>query len=176
MIGPSYHLFHLSNYHMFIKGINWLLSAIPSSNNQREIMHVIQRFDGWLIRIAIHSDCKTWLQFGQTEGSITKENIAYALMGSYEHLWGTCDLIDYNFDSRNTKYSFRPTHVWYEVVIGRNVTYIVCSFPLTIIWVLNTCRLYDADDSLFLNRVCGNIKYDIRRECKCGFLVMYCFR
>ena len=28
MIGPSYHLFHLSNYHMFIKGINWLLSAI----------------------------------------------------------------------------------------------------------------------------------------------------
>ena len=27
MIGPSYHLFHLSNYHMFIKGINWPLSA-----------------------------------------------------------------------------------------------------------------------------------------------------
>ena len=28
MIGPSNHLFHLSNYRMFIKGINWLLSAI----------------------------------------------------------------------------------------------------------------------------------------------------
>ena len=26
-------------------------------------------------------------------------------------------------------------HVLYEVVIGRNVTYIVCSFPLTIIQV-----------------------------------------
>ena len=90
-------------------------------------------------------------------------------MGTYEHLWGICDLRDYNFDSRNTKYSFRPTHVWYEVVIGRNVTYIVCSFPLTIIRVYNIYKLYDADDFLFLNQVCGNIKYDIRRECKCGF-------
>ena len=74
-----------------------------------------------------------WLQFERTEGSITKEkNIAYALMGTYEHLGDICDLRDYNFDSPNTKYSFRPTHVWYEVVIGGNVTYIVCSFPLTI--------------------------------------------
>ena len=40
-----------------------------------------------------------WLQFGQTEGSMTKENIAYALMGTYEHLWGICDLRDYNFDT-----------------------------------------------------------------------------
>ena len=52
-------------------------------------------------------------------------------MGTYEHLWGICDLRDYYFDSRNTKYSFRPTHVWYEAVIGRNVTYSVHSvfFP-----------------------------------------------
>ena len=78
---------------------------------------------------------KRWLQFGRTEGSITKENIAYALMGTDEHLRGICDLRDYNFDSRNTKYSFRPTHVWHEMVIGRNVTYIVVSFPLTIIRV-----------------------------------------
>ena len=86
--------------------------SIPSNNGQREAMHVIQRFGGWHIRIANHSNCKTWLQFGRTQGSITKENIAAALMG--------------------TKYSFGPTHVWYEVAIGRNVTYIVCSFPLTI--------------------------------------------
>ena len=67
------------------------------------------------------------------EGPITKENIAYALMGTYEHLWGICDLRDYSFDSRNTNYSFRPTRVWYEIVIGRNVTYIVFSFLLTIV-------------------------------------------
>ena len=79
-------------------------------------MHVIQRFGGRHIRIAKHSNCKTWLQFGRTEGSITKQNIAYALMGTYEHLWGICDLRDYSFDSRNTKYYFRPTHVLYEVV------------------------------------------------------------
>ena len=36
-------------------------------------------------------------------------------------------------DSQNTKYSFRLTHVWYEVVLGRNVTFIMSSFPLTII-------------------------------------------
>ena len=36
------------------------------------------------ICIAKHSNCKTWLQFGRTEGSITKQNIAYALMGTYE--------------------------------------------------------------------------------------------
>ena len=70
------------------------------------------------IRIAKHSDCETRLQFGRTEGSVTKENIAYTLMGTYEHLWGICDLRDYNFDSRNTKYSFRQTHIWYEIVIG----------------------------------------------------------
>ena len=94
-------------------------------------MHVIQRFDGCHIRIAKHSDCKTWLQYGRTEGSITKENIAYTLMGTYKHSWGIGDLRDYNSDSRNSKYSFRSTHVWYEMVIGRNVTYIhvVCSFP-----------------------------------------------
>ena len=62
-------------------------------------------------RIVKHSNCKTWLQFGQTEGSITKQNIDYTLMGTYEHLWGICDLRDYNFDSQNTKYSFRPTRV-----------------------------------------------------------------
>ena len=56
-------------------------------------------------------------------------------MGTCEHLWGICDLQDYNFDSPNPNYSFRPTHVWYEVVIGKNLTYIVCSFPLTIIEV-----------------------------------------
>ena len=78
--------------------------SITSNNGQREPMHVIQRFSGWHIRIAKHSNCKTWLQFGRTEGSITKENIAYALMGTYEHLWGICDLRDYNFDSRNTKF------------------------------------------------------------------------
>ena len=39
-------------------------------------------------------------------------HIAYALMGTYEHLWGICDLQDYNFDSRNTKYSFRPRHMY----------------------------------------------------------------
>ena len=73
-------------------------SSIPSNNGQREIIHVIQRFDGrHTIHIAKHSDSKTWLQFGRTEGSITKENIAYALMGTYEHLWGICDLRDYNF-------------------------------------------------------------------------------
>ena len=49
----------------------------------------------------------------------------YLLMGTYEYLWGICDLQDYNFDSPNTKYSFRPTNAWYEVVISRNVTYIV---------------------------------------------------
>ena len=59
------------------------------------------------------SDCKTWLHFSQTEGFITKENIAYTLMGNYEHLWGICDLRDYNFDSRNTKYSFRQIHSTY---------------------------------------------------------------
>ena len=36
-------------------------------------------------------------------------------------LWGICDLRDYNFTSRNTKYSFRPTHVWYEAVISHSV-------------------------------------------------------
>ena len=107
--------------------------SIPSNHGQREIMNVIQRFDGCLIRIAKHVDWKTWLHFGRTEGCITKENIAYALMATYEHLSGICDLRDYNCNSRNTKYSFRPTQVWYEVVIGRNVTYIVSSFPLTII-------------------------------------------
>ena len=35
------------------------------------------------IHIAKHSDCKKWLHFGRTEGSITNENIAYALMGTY---------------------------------------------------------------------------------------------
>ena len=99
---------HVLSYWYFKK------HSIPSSNGQREIMHVIQGFDERHIRIAKHSDCKTWLQFGRTEGSITKENIAYALMGTYEHLWGIRDLCDYNFDSQNTKYSFRPTHVWYE--------------------------------------------------------------
>ena len=31
MNGPSYHLVHLGNYHMFIKGISWLLSTISLS-------------------------------------------------------------------------------------------------------------------------------------------------
>ena len=100
----------------------------------------------------------------KTEGSITKENITYASIGTYERLW---DLRDYNFDSGNTKYFFRPTHVWYEVVIGRNVTYILYSFPLTINYMsIPTNYMMQI---LFLNQVCGNIKYDIRRECKCGF-------
>ena len=47
MIGPSYHLFHLSNYYMFIKGINWLLSAINSTpirnvNYNKKHMHTGQ--------------------------------------------------------------------------------------------------------------------------------------
>ena len=33
----------------------------------------------------------------------------------------------------------------------------------------NTYKLYEAADSLLLNQVGGNIKYDIRRECKCVF-------
>ena len=109
--------------------------AIPSNNGQREIIHVIHHFDGWHIHVAKHSDCKMWLEFGRMENSMTNKNIAYALLGTYKHLWGICDLRDYNFDSWNTKYSFRPTHVWYKMVIGRKVTYKVCSFPLTIIWV-----------------------------------------
>ena len=68
------------------------------------------------IPVFVLRNIRTWLQFGRTDGSITKQNIAYALMGTYEHLWDICDLRDYNFDSRNTKYSFRPTHVLYEVV------------------------------------------------------------
>ena len=64
-------------------------------------------------------ELKNVAKFGRMEGSITKENIAYALMGTYEHLWGNCDIRDYTFDSRKTKYSFRPTHVWHEVVIAR---------------------------------------------------------
>ena len=39
------------------------------------------------ICIVKHSNCKTWQQFGRTEGSITKD----ALIGTYEHLWGICD-------------------------------------------------------------------------------------
>ena len=65
--------------------------SIPSNNGQREAMPVIQRFGGCHIRIVKHANWKTWLQFGQMEGSITKENISYALMGTYEHLWGICD-------------------------------------------------------------------------------------
>ena len=41
-------------------------------------------------------------------------------------------------------------------------------FPFGYYMSLNTYKLYDADDSLFLSQVCRNIKYDIRRECKCG--------
>ena len=116
-------MWHVLFYRYFKK------HSIPSNNGQREIMHVIQGFDEWPIRIAKHLDCKTWLQFGGTEVSITKENIAYTLMGIYEHLWDICNLQDYNFDSSYTKYFFRPTHVWYEMVVGRNVTYIMCVFP-----------------------------------------------
>ena len=31
------------------------------------------------------------------------------------------------------------TSVWYEVVIGRNVTYTLCSFPFTIVWENSLC-------------------------------------
>ena len=43
MIGPSYHLFHLSNYHMFIEGINWLLSAIQTV---KQFQVIIQQTTG----------------------------------------------------------------------------------------------------------------------------------
>ena len=32
------------------------------------------------------------------------------------------------------------TPVWYEVVIGRNVTYTLCSFPFTIVWENSLCH------------------------------------
>ena len=72
-----------------------------------------------------------WLQFGRTEGSITKQNIAYALMGTYG-VFVTYKITILTHEIPNI---LSGGHVLYEVVIGQNVTYIVCSFPLTIIQV-----------------------------------------
>ena len=60
-------------------------------------MHVIQRLTD-----DIFVSRNKEMQFGRTKGSITNENIAYAPMRTYGHLWGVCALTNIQF--LHTKY------------------------------------------------------------------------
>ena len=155
--------------HGFVLVKTWLL--IACGTGFYAIMHVIQRFDGWRIRIAKHSDSKTWLQFGRTEGSITqrKNRLCFnghlrALMG---YLWLTKYQIFFQADIGMVRIGYRPKRDLHSVFFPFDY-YMSLKYLQTI-----RRRWFSISESSLRNY---KLRYYIRWECKCGFLVLCCFR
>ena len=137
------------------------LNRLPISNSQNCSMFPLAFVAGWLQGHwwgFISRNYVVWPTFFLM-------NVFIALKGS--HFW-------FYIWHKNTKYSFMLTPVWYEVVIGRNVTYTLCSFPFTIVWENSLCHQLRRSRGSILVSGCVPVHVSIRHTFWCMLYLMNC--